>query len=157
MRRLLKNTRTYVLFVLLLPFLSAGCSSEDLVQEEDLVTDTETEIETEITDVAWQLIEINGAQPDETSQPIDLTLDTLNHTTSGFGGCNRYSGSFEQNEETFSFGPIAATRMYCENTMSVEDAFFASLSNVTRAVVDGSSLTMFDETGAPILSFKKGS
>ena len=145
MRTLPKGPHNSILLILLLLAFAAGCNSEDLVTE------------TNITDVAWRLSSINGSEPDQTPEPIILNLDALNLTASGFGGCNRYTGSFEQNGEAFSFGPVAATKMFCENTQSVEDAFFASLSDVRSAVVEDSTLTMYDENGTAILSFENGS
>ena len=50
----------------------------------------------------------------------------------GFGGCNTYAGTYSLNEEnrTLSFGPLMATKKYCQGVGSTcESNWFRALNN----------------------------
>jgi heat shock protein HslJ len=51
---------------------------------------------------------------------------------SGFGGCNRLSGSYSRTGETLTLASPARTRVLCEaDVMSFEDAFVTTLAKST--------------------------
>ena len=64
---------------------------------------------------------------------------------SGTGGCNRLTGTYETSGDTLRFGPLATTRMACEEAvMRRETAFLAALAATTRFELAGSSLVLLD-------------
>lgn len=69
----------------------------------------------------------------------------------GFGGCNRFSGTYQQNDTELTIAPLAATRKACEpDVMSREDAFLTMLQKVRGVRVDHTLLLLLDENGADI-------
>ena len=74
---------------------------------------------------------------------------------SGFMGCNLYSGTYEIKEETISFGPLMATKKYCENEMENENLWLKSVSEITSFSIDGKSVLLFDNKGKLILKATK--
>lgn len=77
----------------------------------------------------------------EQGQPnLDIAEDG---TVSGSDGCNQLSGTWEESDEGVTFGPLAATQMFCEDV----DTW---LSMASSATVDGDQLVVKDEDGATI-------
>jgi len=64
----------------------------------------------------WRLIEVGGPPvsplPGE-RQPFIL-FDALKKQATGFAGCNSFFGSYELAGPSLRFGPVGATRMFCE-------------------------------------------
>jgi heat shock protein HslJ len=61
------------------------------------------------------------------------TFKVAGSTASGFGGCNRYSGSIKEGSpREIALGMMISTKMACpEPQMSLEDQFLVELSLVT--------------------------
>jgi len=79
---------------------------------------------------------------------------TADATVSGSGGCNRYSGSYTWTGDQLSFAPLASTKMACaDDVMAQEGAFLASMEQVASFAIDGSQLTLSDDSGALLLGF----
>jgi heat shock protein HslJ len=75
---------------------------------------------------------------------------------SGTGGCNRFGGRYEERGDRLIFSPLAATRMACApDVMRQEQAFFAMLKKVRRLDIKNGTLTLMDDTGAPLASFMR--
>jgi len=64
----------------------------------------------------WQLVEVGGFAvsplPGE-RQPFIL-FDAMKKQATGFAGCNNFFGSYELDGPALRFGPLGATRMFCE-------------------------------------------
>lgn len=58
----------------------------------------------------------------------------------GTDGCNRLHGSWTQDGDTLAFDRVASTRMACPDV----DAW---LSGLARAVIDGDTMTVLQESG----------
>jgi len=97
----------------------------------------------------WELLELNGKTITVTAQgkaPY-LELNPAKASAYGFGGCNRFFGSYETTERTLRFSTIGATRMACPEGMNQEQAFFRVLDATRRYEVHGSKLLLFSDTG----------
>jgi heat shock protein HslJ len=71
---------------------------------------------------------------------------------SGFGGCNRYTGTInERRPGEVSIGPLATTNMACVGSAAeIEGRFLAGLSRVSRyTIVAGRLQLIYLEDGAP--------
>jgi heat shock protein HslJ len=63
----------------------------------------------------------------------------------GYSGCNRFTGSFTQDGNTLTMGPLATTRMACPpEAMKREQQFLALLGKVRYAEGTGLKLTLKD-------------
>ncbi len=75
-------------------------------------------------------------------------------TASGNAGCNSFTTTFTADMESIQIEPGAMTAMMCESdVMDVEEAFMTALNKVTRFSIDGSYLTLFDESHSHVLNF----
>jgi heat shock protein HslJ len=108
-----------------------------------------------ITGVTWNLVQLNGkpASTGTDERLVTMMLNANDQSASGFSGCNRYSGSYDQQNTIFSLGPIASTRMFCEGSMDLEDEFLSALDEVTSITPDESALSLLDRDGTIIAKF----
>ncbi len=69
----------------------------------------------------------------------------------GFGGCNRFSGEYEQSDNQLTVKPLATTRMACPpDMMKREEEFLAMLGQVHGVVIEHTMLMLLDQGGAQI-------
>lgn len=87
--------------------------------------------------------------------PVTLSFTENESRISGFGGCNRYFGSCNKAGNRISFTGVGSTKMYCQETMSVEDNFFKLLNEVDAFDVQGEKLVLLKGT-TPLLEFTRG-
>ena len=75
-------------------------------------------------------------------------------TVEGSDGCNRYNAGYEVADGTLTFGPLATTKMACEPDVQQQATRFAAALEATAAYeIEGTSLTLLDEAGSPLLVF----
>jgi putative lipoprotein len=68
---------------------------------------------------------------------------------SGLAGCNRFAGGFDAAQGKFQFQPLASTMMACpEKAQQQEALYYAALSKVRSARVEGGLLILRDAEGA---------
>lgn len=75
----------------------------------------------------------------------------------GFGGCNRLFAEYQTSADNDIFiGPVAATRMACEEDVQMFEAeFAAALENARTFLRRETQLTLFDSAGTPILELRQ--
>ena len=88
-----------------------------------------------------------------TREPF-LVLEARSRKVTGFGGCNRFNGTFERSGDALRLGPLASTRMACPGGSFDENQFLAALEATRSWRVLGTELTMFDEEGAVAARFE---
>ena len=99
---------------------------------------------------SWIAIELNGKAVD------GLTLDYTADKASGTGGCNRFSGPINIEDDAIQIGPLASTKMMCEGKSEIESQYFAALEAARSFTIDGGGLLIIkDDSGKVILKFKK--
>jgi heat shock protein HslJ len=94
---------------------------------------------------AWQLTRIEGKEINTTKAYIEF-----NEKDARFGGntgCNRMSGSFTKTDSSIKFSQIISTKMFCQDTSEVENAFTRNLEKAARFEIKDGKLYLFaDET-----------
>lgn len=75
----------------------------------------------------WLLSRLNESPTDAGAESPYLEFQLADNRISGFGGCNRFTGSVEVIESTLEFGALASTKMACPDLES-EAAFLRVLS-----------------------------
>lgn len=101
-----------------------------------------------LEDTHWELLELNGtpvATPPGGKAPY-LELNSKKASAYGFGGCNRFFGSYRSSGQTLELGALGATRMACPDGMDREQELFAALDSVTRYEIQGSKLLLFADS-----------
>lgn len=100
---------------------------------------------TSLEDTKWALLELKGKTITVTvnDKAPFLELNSKKASAYGFGGCNRFFGSYETSGQTLTLGAMGSTRMACPEGMEQEQELFAVLGTVTRYEIHGSKLMLF--------------
>lgn len=93
----------------------------------------------------WVLVELNGDAITATTEgkAAYLELNSKKASAYGFGGCNRFFGSYEATDRSLGFSAMGATRMACPEGMKREQELFTVLESTTRYEIHGSKLLLF--------------
>lgn len=107
----------------------------------------------------WSLEFFNDGVGSYTSVDPQTSITTIfnaDNTVEGNSGCNTFTSTYSQSENSLSIGTIALTRMYCaepEGVMEQEKAFLAALENSSTYTIDGNTLVTFDNGGERLLRY----
>ncbi len=99
-----------------------------------------------LENVSWALLELNGKPIVVTSEATApyLELNAAKKSAYGFGGCNRFFGSYDAGEDqALTFSAIGATRMACPEGTNQEQELFTVLGQTTRYEIQGSKLLLY--------------
>jgi heat shock protein HslJ len=107
---------------------------------------------TSLVGTSWKLLMgANITPPDD----VALTLQFEDGKASGSGGCNRFTGSYEEEGNSISLGGLASTRMACpEEIMSAERAYLAALESASWWSASDSKLVLSDSSGQELLRYE---
>ena len=98
----------------------------------------------------WTLRSLDDRPIPAGARPPTLAFDGAR--VSGFGGCNRYTGTIEEKTPgALTVGPLATTNMACATAaMEIESRYLASLAKVSRyAIVSGRLQLIHVDDGTP--------
>ena len=103
--------------------------------------------EAPLQDTRWVLLELDGTPivVEANAEAPYLELSSTKASAYGFGGCNRFFGSYQVGGASLRFGAMGATRMACPEGMDQEQAFLRALEATTRYEVYGSKLLLFSD------------
>ena len=99
-----------------------------------------------LDNVSWALVELNGKPIVVTSDATApyLELNAPKKSAYGFGGCNRFFGSYDAGEhQMLTFSALGATRMACPEGMNQEQELFTVLGQTTRYEIHESKLLLY--------------
>jgi putative lipoprotein len=106
---------------------------------------------------SWELTQLGGETPEVRDPRARPTLHLLADAgrVAGNAGCNRFAGSYHQ-EETggLRFDQLASTRKACPEGMELEQHFLAMLGEVRGYTRDGDALHLTAADGATLASFR---
>ena len=133
------KTLTKVFLIFILTFILSACKGGLPSNEVNL------------NDSAWVLTAIDN---DTEIIGFPPTLEFEGDMVSGNASCNIYSGSYQAQGETISFGPLVRTEMYCmepEGVMDQEQTYLEILEAAQRfELVDG-ILTIYSDSGKTLI------
>lgn len=97
----------------------------------------------------WKLTRLEGKPVvlAEKQREPSLVFRTEQNRVTGFGGCNKLTGTYKLNGGELTFGKIASTKMACSQGMDIELAFFKVLDQVRKWEILGEHLELYDEVG----------
>lgn len=104
----------------------------------------------------WQLTSgTSGDQSIPLSEANPITIEFSGDQVSGSGGCNQYSGTFEVDGSSISFGAIAITERACleDDVMQAESLYGRTLTHATTYTINGDQLTLTGPAG--VLTFDR--
>jgi uncharacterized lipoprotein NlpE involved in copper resistance len=112
---------------------------------------------TDITDVTWRLIEIQGkpiSRLDKNKKPIQFKLNSKDNRVNGFAGCNNFWGSFNlQSGNRISFSKMASTLMACPD-LHIETEFYRILDRTDNYTLKANFLFLNKAKMAPLAKFE---
>ncbi|WP_199524115.1 META domain-containing protein [Pseudoalteromonas sp. bablab_jr011] len=105
-----------------------------------------------LTNTYWKAVTINGEPVKvKTKEPfIQFKEDGSTH---GFLGCNSFSGSYDVNNQSLTFNPLASTKKMCIEQMDIEAAMSALLTATAQFSINGEQLTLLDGSSEPLATF----
>ena len=95
---------------------------------------TTTTISKEINDLTWKITLVNSEVITGSQQNFYLKLNSTG-TFESKAGCNQINGDFQINNQFISFSKIVTTKMFCANTMAIENSFISILNKTHKIVV----------------------
>ncbi|MCW5909733.1 MAG: META domain-containing protein [Cyclobacteriaceae bacterium] len=119
--------------------LIAGCRPSDKISQVVGVGKAPT-----LENTRWTLTELN-TQPVSIETKPYLVFAAKSMVLNGFGGCNQLAGSYESSGHKIKFNNIAATRMFCQETMQVEAAFLQGLQSISHYRIEGHELILLQD------------
>lgn len=97
-----------------------------------------------LTGTTWHLVQIGGEEMSLPADKYNMTFDAEGRV-SGIGACNRFTGGYELSGKFgIHFGPMASTRMYCEN-IDIESEMLGVLSSATHYDIDYDMLIIISD------------
>lgn len=92
----------------------------------------------------------------DTGESVRSVTFGVNGRIFGSGGCNRFTGSYNQQDGKLTISRIAATRRACTpDIMAKESDFLAMLARVRGARVENARLTLMDGSGADLVTLTR--
>lgn len=100
----------------------------------------------------WTATGINNGKQAVVSVMNGTTVTAIfgaDGSLSGNGGCNTYNSTYKVDGDKITIGPVAATRMACDQAvMDQEQAYFSALGNATTYSLSKDTLELRDANGA---------
>ncbi|MBL4870255.1 MAG: META domain-containing protein [Robiginitomaculum sp.] len=72
----------------------------------------------------------------------------------GHGACNRFSGTYNQDGNRLTIGPLASTKMACAH-LSQEQEFFRILAQTRQAEISHQQLVLINQHGDTLLTLQR--
>lgn len=101
----------------------------------------------------YQVVSLNN----ENFKPLKdyiLNVNSEENSINGTFDCNTFTIDFERDGNQVKFGYGMATKMYCEDKMHNEDAFFKSTQNMTVYTYKKGELVFYNSAEGVILKLK---
>lgn len=112
----------------------------------------------ELTGTRWAATGINNGAEAVTGLAAGTEVTAIfaeDGTVAGSGGCNNFNGTYTIDGAGIAFGPIASTKMACEQpAMDQETAFLAALAASSTYAISGDELELRDADGALQVGFR---
>lgn len=92
----------------------------------------------------WRLVELerSPAPLGAENRPATLMLSAEGRRAGGFGGCNRFVGTYALKGDSLRLGPLAMTRMACAQGNELEVRFTQRLDRVRTYRISGRGLEL---------------
>lgn len=84
-----------------------------------------------------------------------LNFNQIEEQISGFSGCNRFLGSYSLKKGSIKIGPLAATRMFCQETHQIESDMLEALSKTNKIILTNTMLKLLSNEEVLLTAIKK--
>jgi copper homeostasis protein (lipoprotein) len=104
----------------------------------------------------WKLVRLGNqpvmVRPNRREPHVQLSPEGMR--VQGFGGCNRFFGSYALEGQALRFDKMGMTRMACADGMEQEQAFMKALESTVRWNILGEHLELYDVQGKLLARFE---
>lgn len=110
----------------------------------------------DLVNTYWKLISIGDnaiTMDSKQKKEAFLQLTTENNMIKGFAGCNNYTGHYQIDGNSLSFGAIASTKKACLSGMDTESQLMLVLSNTAYYSIHKNTLTLLNQLKKPTATF----
>jgi len=109
-----------------------------------------------VAGVDWELMELDGktASTGTGGRRATIRFDADTARVGGFGGCNRFGGTYAISGDSLLFGPLIMTRMACAKGMELESELATALATTRRYELSTTQLKLFGPSG-PVARFSR--
>ncbi|MDR0367975.1 MAG: META domain-containing protein [Bacteroidales bacterium] len=107
-----------------------------------------------IDEKEWVAIQLGENAIALNSQQLP-TLKLSQGKASGFASCNRFHGTYTLEGNTLSFGQLVQTKMFCQETNTVETDFLNALSQTKRWEYKNGKLYFLGENNKTLTVFEE--
>lgn len=112
-----------------------------------------SESQVELTSADFSVIDVTGK--DVSTYAVSMNINLEENRISGKGGCNGYGGEIEQGKgNKISIGKVIGTKMFCKETMDIENSLLQSFEKITTYAFDGEILQLKNEEGTTLIKAK---
>ncbi len=114
-------------------------------------------LEVGLTDTYWKLLRIGDIEilPGDGRNEAHMVLSAAEERFSATVGCNQMVGGFSREEDRLAFSQGASTMMACAPPLDAwEFAFGKILATTAHWRIDGTTLELFDASGATLAHFE---
>jgi putative lipoprotein len=103
----------------------------------------------------WTLVRLGerAVTRSDKQRPPNLMMSSGQKRVSGFGGCNRFTGSYTLQGDQLKFGQLAGTMMACVEGMDQEQAFYKALGSASAWRITEQQLELLDASGKSLATF----
>jgi heat shock protein HslJ len=93
----------------------------------------------------WKLQTLKGEDVSNLAKPVTLVFEGAESEAKaiGYAGCNRYFSSYTQEKFAIKFSDIGSTKMFCKETMDIEEKFLKALGEVSSFKMTDGKLQLF--------------
>ncbi|MBX2915169.1 MAG: META domain-containing protein [Cyclobacteriaceae bacterium] len=126
----------YSIFIVVL--VAAACKPSNKINKVVGITKATFE------NTKWALTELDAQAITFENKPY-LMFAPKSMVVNGFGGCNQLAGSYESSGQKLKLNNMAATRMFCQETMQTENAFLQTLQQVNHYRIEGHQLMLLQD------------
>jgi len=109
-----------------------------------------------LVDTYWRPVELEN-QPvalGAGERELHMVLVSEGKEVRGYSGCNRFTGSFEQEGDQLNFRQMASTSRVCAQGMEQEMKFLKALNKTHKYEIRGDTLSLYDDTHRQIVHFE---
>lgn len=92
----------------------------------------------------WTPVELLGQKVSGAADGEPPFMQLRDGQVSGFASCNRFFGRYTLDGTMLRFEGVAATRMFCADTMQTEDAFLSVLSQTDGYELEDGRLRLYN-------------
>lgn len=114
---------------------------------------------TTITEMTWELTQLEGAEVDQSDtdgKKIHFTLNSAENKVNGFTGCNTFFGNYTlENGNRIRFSQLANTRMACPDAAVDENEVLEVFRLADNYTLNDGTLTLNVGRRAPLAVFRK--